>query len=301
MDNTIFFFTEPRMLTILFLIAVVAVACGTFEVFKRRILMNIKRVAMISILIFLTNIVFLHVELQGDPPHTRTNISSYLDAFFIHVEKSYLGKKRISDLYPRQRAKLLGYALGLQAKNVQDVQRRRELFDRLEKDLENYFGLFTVSDDFTRSAINTKYMWRLAQEAMLGFHEEEIIRDYGIDPWSIPNMFDSQDPVYQDQPDPKSLIGKWKSGATGDVVRFVKEGNAIRGYVVAVGRSRLLQVGELWGVFTKTGDNVYAGKVKFKDSNNNVTWLEGVKIVVEGNSAYAEAPFLRGRVTYTRE
>jgi len=263
--------------------------------------MNLKRVATFSILSILTIIMLAYPGMRDDPPHTKTNISRYLNDFFVHVEDNYLGDRRISDLMPRKIAKLLGYALGLQAKNVQDVQRNRELFDRLEKDIESYFGLYTVGDDFTRSAINTKYLWRLTQEAMLGFHEEEIIRDYGIDPWGISNMFESQDPAQPDQPDPKSLIGKWKSGTTGDVVRFVAEGPVIRGYFVAVGRSRLSKVGELWAVFTKTGSNVYSGKIKYKDSAGNVSWLEGITITVQGSSAYAEAPWMDGKIPYSRE
>jgi len=246
---------------------------------------------------------------QGESQSTKSHESSYLDAFFIHVEDVYLRGKKINELSHIEKAKLLGYALGRQASNVQNIKRRNDIFKRLESDLERYFGVlastkYTSPSEAVQAKYLTNQLWRISQGAMMGFYEDEITVKYGIDPWNIPNIFEQPDQNQADQADqqdPNSLVGQWKPSITGDIVRFVEEGNVLKAYMVSIGRSRLFIPGELWGIFRKTGRNVYVGKAKMKLSTGDWSWLEDIKLVVEGKTAWGEAPWLRAKVAYIRQ
>jgi hypothetical protein len=57
------------------------------------------------------------------------------------------------------------------------------------------------------------------------------------------------------------------------------------------GTSYSWTIGEIFGVYTKTGSNKFVGKNKMKVSNGPDQWLEGVEIIVEGDIAYVQATF----------
>jgi hypothetical protein len=270
--------------------------------------MNINKALTVTIVLFLALLISKPVNAFYLTDHTKSKVSRYLDAFFIHVEEAYLDDKMIKDLSYKERITLLGYALGRQAANVSDKQRRKEIFERLEQDLEKYCGLLAAvkHPGVVETVVRDKYtneLWRKAQASMMGFYEDKLITTYGFDQWGIPNIFEGQeigDEEPPDSPDPKSLVGKWRSEGTNDIVRFIVEGNVIRGYVAEIGTSYTMTVGEVFGVFKKTGSNVFEGKIKFKDSRGKVIWLEGVKFTVEGDYAFAQAPWWSVAVRYAR-
>jgi len=237
--------------------------------------------------------------------NTKSNVSRHLDAFFIHVEETYLDDKKLEELPQEDRISLLGYALGRQAPNVNEIQTRKETFEKLEDDLHKYCAVLAefrhpgVVSIFTRDKYTTE-LWRKAQASMMGFYEDELIRTYGFDQWGIPNIFESLETGDEEPYDPKSLVGKWRSESTNDVFRYVPEGNFIKGYIADVGTSYTLSVGELFGVFRKTGSNVYEGKLKMKTSAGQESWIEGFKITVEDDIAYVGHERARNPIRYFR-
>jgi len=269
--------------------------------------MRFKRTLPIMISLLLAVFISNAVNAAYLDDHTRSNVSRRLDDFFIHVENVYLDGKKIEDLTHKERITILGYALGRQAPNVQDDQKRKEIFELLENDLDRYCGSlaqFLFPDPGSaKMAVYKNQLWHEAQASMMGFYEDELIKTYGFDQWGIPNIFESRETGDEEPPepsDPNSLVGKWRSEATNDVLRFVSEGNVIRGYLAEIGTSYTLNRGELMGVFTKTGSNVYEGKIKMKDTMGNETWLEGAKITVQGDYAFAELAISRVPVRYVR-
>jgi len=101
-------------------------------------------------------------------------------------------------------------------------------------------------------------------------------------------------------PASSSLEGQWRSNATNDVIRFERQGNIIRGTFAAIGRSMRSRVGDLMGEFTSSGGNSYGGRIVFTQPDGSVSWLDGVTIRVDGNTATATAPWWNAPVTYTR-
>lgn len=99
----------------------------------------------------------------------------------------------------------------------------------------------------------------------------------------------------------QSLEGLWRSGATQDIIRFERQGNVVRGTFAAIGRSTTFRVGDVMGEFTQTGADTYSGKVAFRQPDGSTSWLEGVVIRVQGNTATATAPWWNAAVTYTRQ
>lgn len=102
-------------------------------------------------------------------------------------------------------------------------------------------------------------------------------------------------------PERNSLEGLWRSNATQDVIRFERQGNVFRGTFAAIGRSMTFRVGDLMGEFSQSGANAYSGRLVLRQPDGSSSWLEGVMIRVEGNTATATAPWWNVPVTYTRQ
>ncbi|MBN2432923.1 MAG: hypothetical protein JXQ27_15720 [Acidobacteria bacterium] len=128
----------------------------------------------------------------------------------------------------------------------------------------------------------------------------DVITSLGAVSMSAPLIPSTPRTAAPPPPSGPALEGLWRSGATNDVIRFERQGDVIRGYVAEIGRSMLSQVGDLMGEFTQTGPNIYSGKLTMKTADGNVSWLDGVRITVSGQTATATAPWWNAPVTYSR-
>jgi len=154
----------------------------------------------IKVFIFSLLLLFTSFRMQGLARSDITVISKYFNAFLDHVEANYFKQKNLkwSDFqYLSDRAKLLGYALGRQAANVKDIKVRREIFQRLENDMQIYLYELTnyLTSNLGVGAAASNKAWKIAVGAMMGFYDDEVAKMTGIDLDKVPNMFESNNPI----------------------------------------------------------------------------------------------------------
>jgi hypothetical protein len=128
------------------------------------------------------------------------------------VEENYLAPRDldVTALSSRQWAKILGHGLGRQAHYVGDDARRRSLFACLEKGLTEALSSVSVAHvglQEYKGESASEILSRVAREATIGFHDEEVSKLTGVGPTeSIPSVFAEALRV-PESPDPASGVG----------------------------------------------------------------------------------------------